>query len=128
MIRTMVFCASLLLMADQVRADELKVGDKPRVCMMQDKVMAKAGVPIEVGGKLYYGCCPACSGALKGEPQRYTKAVDPVTGNEVDKATAYLFDYEGDAYYFESESSRAEFARDPGHFTTRIKPEGSKPR
>lgn len=127
MVRSLVVLLSLLV-PWPAWADDSNPEFRPRVCMIEDRVKAQAGLPVEIGGKIYSGCCPDCGGALKKEPERSTRAIDPVTGNEVDKATAFLFEYEGDAYYFESESSRAEFARDPGHFTTRIKPEGSKPR
>lgn len=71
---------------------------------------------------------PRLRRALKDDPDRYTRTIDPVTGNEVDQAAAFLFEYEGDAYYFESESSRDEFAREPRRFANRRRPAGSTPR
>lgn len=89
------------------------VEDKSRVCMIQDMVMAKPGIPVQHGGKTYYGCCPMCSGKIAEEPARHTTASDPVSGSVVDKADAHVFSLGGRAYYFESEASRARFAGDP---------------
>ena len=128
MVRNVTALLALFLVASHAAADDPAVVFRPRVCMIEDRVKAEAGLPVEVGGKTYYGCCPDCKGALEERPERYTKAIDPVTGNEVDKTTAYILDHEGDAYYFESESSRAEFVRQPKRFAGPRRPEGSGPR
>ena len=55
------------------------VDKKEYVCMMQDMVLGKAGIPIQFGGKTYYGCCEMCKEKIKNEPQKYTKATDLVS-------------------------------------------------
>lgn len=83
------------------------------VCMMQDMILAKPGIPIEHNGKRYYGCCEMCKEKIAREPEKYTTAVDPVSKKKVDKATAFIYAYKGDAYYFGSKENRAEFGKNP---------------
>src|SRR5437867_7510443 len=56
------------------------------VCMMQDMVLTKPGIAIQYQGKTYYGCCAMCKEKIKNEPKKYTRAIDPVSGKQVDKA------------------------------------------
>lgn len=72
------------------------------VCMVNNSFMGRAQIPVQVDGKTYYGCCEGCVEKLKNNLSlRY--ANDPVTGNEVDKAKAFItVDPEGTALYFES--------------------------
>ena len=83
------------------------------VCMMQDMVLTKPGIPIQHDGKTYYGCCQMCKDKIASDPERYTKATDPVSGKTVDKATAVIYGLEGSAYYFESKASMKTFAGNP---------------
>ena len=117
-----------LLLAGIARAEGRNVDDLSRVCMVQDRVMTEPGIPIKVAGNTYYGCCPMCSKALGTNPAKYTKATDPVTGRSVDKARAFVLDIRGAAIYFESESSRAEFARDPGRYSSGMQGTTGPPR
>ena len=84
--------------------------------MMQDMVLTKPGIAIEYQGKTYYGCCDMCKEKIKNAPQKYTRATDPVSGKPVDKATAFIYGLDGDAYYFASESNRQAFAANPQKF------------
>ena len=60
-----------------------------QVCMMNNKFFGKDQIPVEVGGKTYYGCCEGCKTTLKESPStRVSK--DPYSGEEVDKADAYI--------------------------------------
>ena len=56
----------------------------------------------EVDGKEYYGCCMGCKAKLKNDPNiRF--AIDPVSGNSVDKAIAVIGAApNSDVYYFEN--------------------------
>lgn len=90
--------------------------DRSEVCMMQDAVQTKAGIPHEYQGKTYYLCCPMCVDTFDDAPDRYSRAHDPVSGQEVDKATAPVLGYRGRAYFFASEESRAAFAKDPDRY------------
>lgn len=80
------------------------------VCMVNDKVFERQMIPVEVDGRTYYGCCPMCEARLSDDPEVRT-AVDPVTGNPVDKATAVIAaGPDGTVLYFESEATLARFA------------------
>jgi YHS domain-containing protein len=89
------------------------VEDRSRVCMMQDMLMLQEGIPLKHEGKTYYGCCEMCKDRIAQEPERYTKAVDPISGKTVDKADAFLYAHQGTVFYFESKETRAKFAKDP---------------
>lgn len=86
------------------------------VCMMQDMVMLRKGIPLTSGGKKYWGCCDMCKAKIEAEPERYTKAVDPVSGKRVDKAAARIYALDGLVYYFESVKTRAAFSASPAKY------------
>ena len=83
------------------------------VCMMQDMVLTKPGIAIQHEGKTYYGCCQMCKEKIASDPEKYTKAKDPVSGKTVDKATAVIYGLDGSAFYFESKSTMKQFAANP---------------
>jgi YHS domain-containing protein len=57
--------------------------------MMNNKYFAKEQIPVEANGKTYYGCCQGCAANLKSNDSiRHT--ADPLTGEDVDKADAYI--------------------------------------
>ena len=72
------------------------------VCMMTDHVFPKEQIPVVVEDKTYYGCCEMCEARLKSSAESRV-AVDPVSGQQVDKAVAVIgATPEGGVYYFES--------------------------
>jgi YHS domain-containing protein len=77
------------------------------VCYVNNAYMGIEQIPVEVDGKIYYGCCEGCVDKLKN--MRETRfAIDPLTGNEVDKALAYIAlkpNGNGEVLYFESEKN-----------------------
>lgn len=80
-----------------------------KVCMVTDMLFAKKQIPIEVKGKTYYGCCENCKERL-GKDAEVRKAVDPVSGKAVDKATASIAaGPEGDVAYFENDANMNKF-------------------
>ncbi len=85
------------------RADQpavTRVEDASQVCMVNNQFMGKPQIPIEVGGKTYYGCCEMCKGRLQTDAAART-ATDPITGEVVDKATAVIAqDAKGAVLYF----------------------------
>jgi YHS domain-containing protein len=84
--------------------------------MMQDTVMAVPAVPLARDGKTYFGCCEMCKAKIAAEPERYTKARDPMSGAVVDKATAELLSVDGRVLYFESAATRTRYTeRLAGH-------------
>jgi YHS domain-containing protein len=77
------------------------------VCYVNNKYMGKEQIPVEVEGKVYYGCCQGCVVTLQTRrDMRY--AIDPLTEKEVDKATAFIVikpGSDGAVQYFESEKN-----------------------
>ena len=72
------------------------------VCMINDDSYVKEQILVEVDGKDYYGCCMGCKAKLENDPNSRF-AIDPVSGNRVDKATAVIGAAPNkDVYYFES--------------------------
>ena len=83
-------------------ASGIEFVDTKTVCMVNDRAMGKEQIPVEVGGKTYYGCCKMCVGNLTNK-REYRYSTDPVSGNEVDKAAAYIVQKpNGEVFYFES--------------------------
>lgn len=81
------------------------------VCFVNNKYLGKEQIPVEVDGKTYYGCCQGCVGNLKkNRAPRY--ATDPLTGNEVDKSSAFIVlkpNANGEVLYFASEENYLKF-------------------
>jgi YHS domain-containing protein len=65
------------------------VTDASQVCMVNDQFMGRSQIPVQVDGKTYYGCCAMCKGRLQSDAAART-AVDPVTNDAVDKASAVI--------------------------------------
>ena len=87
------------------------VDKKEYVCMMQDMVLGKAGIPIQFSGRTYYGCCEMCKERLAKDAEART-GVDPVTGKKVDKATAVIAALpDGTVLYFESEETLKKYGQ-----------------
>lgn len=97
----------------QINTQNPQVGDhvpSNLVCMVNNEYMGKEQLVVEVEGKTYYGCCEMCQERLpKDESVRY--AVDPQTGEKVDKATAYivLAGPRGEVAYFANEKNYKDF-------------------
>lgn len=92
--------------AEAAPADGLtRVTDTDKVCMMNDRYMGTAQIPVDVNGKRYYGCCAMCKERLARD-RRARVALDPVSGKEVDKAGALIAKRpDGSVLYFESEAN-----------------------
>lgn len=92
----------------QVEAILMQV-ENDKVCMVNDRYMGSEQIPVEVEGKTYYGCCMMCKAKLEKSTGLRT-AVDPVSGIEVDKATAIIgTDEYHQVYYFENAEHLASF-------------------
>lgn len=70
--------------------DEIERPVEPSlVCMVNDAYMGKPQIPVPVNGKTYYGCCEMCVDKLNNiESARI--AIDPFSGNQVDKSEAFI--------------------------------------
>ncbi len=81
------------------------------VCMVNDAFMGIKQFPVPMGDKMYYGCCEQCVDKIKNNRQfRYAK--DPLTGEEVDKALAFIVmksEKDHSVYYFKSENNYSKF-------------------
>ena len=72
------------------------------VCMVNDDSYTSEQILVQVDGKDYYGCCMGCKAKLKNDPNTRF-AIDPVSGNSVDKAIAVIGAApNSDVYYFEN--------------------------
>jgi YHS domain-containing protein len=89
---------------------DLAVVPNHEVCMVNDRFFARQQIPVEVEGKTYYGCCEGCKQRL-AEDRAVRFAVDPVSGEEVDKATAVIGARADDTVvYFASEENLRKYA------------------
>lgn len=87
----------------------LKRVEAKRVCMINERAMDKDQIPVKVGGKTYFGCCEMCKKALTTDASK-RRAVDPVSGKTVDKATAVIAAADdGKVFYFENERNLAKY-------------------
>ena len=99
----------LLVIADRAAAEPIERVDAKRVCMVNNSVFPKDQIPVQVDGKTYFGCCEMCKGRLASDAGART-ATDPVTGKQVDKATAVIgATPDGKVLYFESDATFTQF-------------------
>ena len=79
------------------------------VCMVNDDSYLSEQILVQVEGKDYYGCCMGCKAKLENDPSQRS-AIDPVSGNSIDKATAVIgADPSGTIYYFENLENLQEY-------------------
>lgn len=72
---------------------------------VNDQYMGAPQIPVEVAGKMYFGCCAACRDKLMTDVAVRT-AHDPVTHAVVDKSTAVIGRApDGKVLYFASEEN-----------------------
>ena len=91
------------------QSSALKPLDAKYVCMITNQEFVKEQIPVEVDGKTYYGCCEMCKAKIKNNAQARV-AIDPVSGNQVDKAVAVIGSApDGSIYYFESEENMSSY-------------------
>ena len=83
------------------------------VCMVDNRYKGKEQIPVEVDGKVYYGCCKGCVSAVKNDRSvRYSQ--DPLTNEEVDKAEAFIVLKPGGSrrvFYFKSQDNYLKWAQ-----------------
>jgi len=95
--------------ANETPTNSLTEVEGKNVCMITDQLFVKDQIPIELEGKTYYGCCEMCKAKIKNNPESRV-AIDPVSGNEVDKSEAVIGAApDGSVYYFESEENLETF-------------------
>lgn len=82
------------------------------VCMVNDQFMGIKQIPVIADDKTYYGCCQGCVDKIVRNLQNVRYAKDPLTGEAVDKATAFIVlqpDGNNKVWYFKSEASYEKF-------------------
>ncbi|QSQ14581.1 hypothetical protein [Myxococcus landrumensis] len=88
-----------------------RVADPSLVCMVNNQLMGKPQIPVEVGGQTYYGCCEMCKERLAKDAAART-ATDPVSQKSVDKAKAVIgITHDGNAIYFENEETFSTYSK-----------------
>lgn len=104
--------------AAQSGGEQLKKVEPQYVCMINNKLFENPQIPVVVGEKTYYGCCPMCKEKLEKSAEARS-ATDPVSGKTVDKATAVIgAQADGVVHYFENEENLKKFSgvhHDDGH-------------
>lgn len=84
-----------------------------KVCMINNKSMSTDQIVVQVNNKTYYGCCEACVKALKEDPATRF-AIDPLSNEQVDKATAFIIGKPGtkdNVLYFKSKANANEYIK-----------------
>lgn len=117
--KKMILAALMVVFATAANAGEgahkLRKVDAEFVCMVNNMAYEKQQVEAVVEGKTYYGCCPMCKEKLEKNPA-LRKAIDPVSGKEVDKADAVIGAMEdGMVHYFENEANLEKFSVEMKH-------------
>jgi len=89
--------------------DLVTLVEAKRVCMINNKAFDKDQIPVSIDGRTYYGCCDMCKKKLE-EGATSRTAVDPVSGETVDKARAIIgATKDGGVLYFQSEENFRKF-------------------
>ena len=105
----LLFSTAAFAQEDAKPSGKLTRVETKMVCMINEHAMGKEQIPIEIEGRTYYGCCDMCKKALAADAAKRV-AVDPVSGKQVDKATAVIAKQEDNrVFYFESEESLAKY-------------------
>lgn len=109
------FVALSLFAADEPAPKTvLRQVEAKTVCMVNEHAMGKDQIPVEVDGKTYYGCCEMCKKALATDASKRV-ATDPISGKEVDKASAIIGAAEdGHVFYFASLENLAKWNAEAG--------------
>ncbi len=109
-----VFAVVVLLVAPfsfAAAAEDLRVVENEKVCMVTDMLFGKKQIPVTHAGKTYFGCCQNCKKTLS-EDAAARNAIDPVTGKTVDKATAVIAARaDNSVLYFENRKSFEAYAK-----------------
>jgi len=82
-----------------------KVVPNKEVCMVTNVHFARPQIPVEQGGKIYFGCCENCKATIQNDPAARF-GTDPLTKKRVDKANATIAsNSSGAVLYFESKAN-----------------------
>ena len=88
--------------SEQAKEHSLVQVESKYVCMVNNQRFEKEQIAIQVKDRTYYGCCEMCKEKLRTNAKSRV-ATDPVSGKEVDKATAVIgASADGKVFYFEN--------------------------
>jgi len=110
----LILMAAVVFAADKSDAQPQPKGkltkvESKTVCMVNEQAMGKDQIAVTVDGKTYYGCCEMCKKTLAENAEKRV-AIDPISGNKVDKATAIIAAQEdGRVFYFENEENLTKY-------------------
>lgn len=100
-----IFVTLLLSFFSLAQASELRVVPNKDVCMVTNMHFGKTQIPVQQGGKTYYGCCEMCKTTLATDASSRL-AVDPISKASVDKAKAVIGAFsDGSVVYFENQNN-----------------------
>lgn len=101
-----IFFISLQTMANYSRQSSAwKIVANKEVCMVTNVHFARPQIPVEQGGKIYYGCCENCKATIQNDPASRI-ATDPLTKKQIDKSKATIAsDSSGAVLYFENKTN-----------------------
>lgn len=109
-----VVAAVLVFLAfgsEALAKESLQIVPNQKVCMVTNMVFPRDQIPVSHAGKTYYGCCENCKKTL-AEDASARKAIDPVTGKSIDKATAVIAARaDGSVVYFENKASFERYSK-----------------
>lgn len=109
MVAAVMVLVSVAAVVSAAAGEELEVVEAAYVCMVNDASYDKEQVRVDVEGKTYYGCCEMCKARLARDGS-LRAGIDPVSGKQVDKATAIIAtDSYRRVFYFESKENLEKF-------------------
>jgi YHS domain-containing protein len=103
----------VLVTAAEQQGERVKQVDSKYVCMITKKHFATEQMQVSIEGRSYYTCCEMCKTQLLEDPSTRVD-IDPVSGNQVDKAIAIVgVDKAGNVYFFENTPNLLRFRVPP---------------
>ena len=101
------------LTADEAIApsENYEIVPNDKVCMVNDRFMGVAQIPIEANGTTYYGCCENCVEKLQKNLNDVRFGSNPLNDKKVDKASAIIVQDKnsGSVFYFSSKEDAKTF-------------------
>ena len=93
--------------------DKYEIVEQEKVCMVNDRFMGVKQIPIEADGITYYGCCQNCVKKIQENQENVRYSKDPLSGEQVDKATAVIVknNEDGRVKYFSSKESAEKYMK-----------------
>ena len=90
-----------------------RVEDRSDVCATHDVMRVAHGPEYHYQGKTYYFCYENCLRQFRSAPERFSRATDPVSGEQVDKAQGLIYTLGGKVHYFSTAEHLKAFSENP---------------